>query len=209
VHDLTADHLAATAALHARSLPDGFFARLGHRFLRGYHRTFVDSPHAVALGVSADGEVQGFLLSVLAPGPHGTYVLRRWGLALAVRGALALCRRPRVLVFFARTRAGRYARALWRRRTDRAGQPRSAPAGEWAVLSHVAVDDRVRHGGRGAALVQALHDRATAAGAAGVVLVTDPDGPGPGFYRRLGYDDEQVVRGSDGRQWIRFRHRLR
>ena len=210
VHDLTEGHLAQTAALHARSLADGFFPRLGRRFLRAYHRTFVDSPHAVALGVSSDdGELQGFLLAVLAPGPHGAYVLRRWGLALSVRGTLALCSRPGVLALFIRTRAGRYARALWRRGSKRGAHAQAAPGGEWAVLSHVAVDDRVQRGGRGALLVQALHDRAAAAGAAGVVLVTHPSGPGPGFYRRLGYDEGEIVVGSDGQRWMRFRYRLR
>lgn len=209
VHDLAASHLAATAALHERSLPDGFFARLGQRFLRSYHRTFIDSPHAVALGASADGELEGFLLAVLAPGPHGRYVLRRWGAVLGMRGVLALCSRPRVLVLFLRTRAVRYARALWRRRRAQAEQHQSAPAGALAVLSHVAVSDRVRRGGRGATLVQALHARAAADGVAGVVLVTDPHGPGPGFYRRLGYDEEGVSVDSDGQQWMRFHFRLR
>lgn len=209
VHDLTASHLAKTATLHERSLADGFFAQLGRRFLREYHRTFVDSPHALALGVSSNGQLEGFLLAVLAPQAHGAYVLRRRGLALGVRGALALSSRPAVLVLFVRTRAGRYARGLWRRRRKPEVQVVSAPAGEWAVLSHVAIDDEVRRGGRGALLVRALHDRASAAGAAGVVLVTDPDGPGPGFYRRLGYDDGTSGVGSDGRQWMRFRYRLR
>ncbi len=209
VHDLTESHLSATAALHERSLPDGFFASLGQRFLRCYHRTFIDSPHAVALGASAHGELEGFLLAVLAPGPHGTYVVRRWGLTLGMHGVLALASRPQVLLLFLRTRAVRYARALWRRRRAQVAQPQSAPDPESAVLSHVAVDDGVRRGGRGATLVQALHARAADVGVAGVVLVTDPHGPGPGFYRRLGYDEEGIAVDSDGRQWMRFRHRLR
>lgn len=209
VHLLTESHLGATAALHERSLPDGFFARLGQRFLRSYHRTFIESPHAVALGASADGELEGFLLAVLAPAPHGGYVLRRWGAVLGVRGVLALCSRPTVFGLFLRTRAVRYARALWRRRRTQPERRGSTPDGGYAVLSHVAVSDRVRRGGRGATLVQALHARAAAVGAAGVVLVTDPDGPGPGFYRRLGYDEDGVSVGSDGQRWMRFRFRLR
>lgn len=209
VRDLVEGDLATTAALHERSLPDGFFARLGQRFLRCYHRSFVDSPHAVALGAPADGELHGFLLAVLAPGPHGRYVVRRWGSALALRGALALVVRPEVLVLFLRTRAVRYARALWRRRRTQAAPGGSAPAAASAVLSHVAVRDEARRGGRGAVLVEALHVRAAAAGADAVVLVTDPHGPGPGFYRRLGYDELGTGVGSDGQQWTRFRFRLR
>ena len=209
VHDLSESHLAETSRLHERSLADGFFAQLGRAFLREYHRTFVDSPHALALGVSSNGRLEGFLLAVLAPQAHGADVLRRRGLALGIRGTLALGSRPGVLIFFVRTRARRYVRALWRRRRRCDVLATSAPAGEWAVLSHVAVDDAARRGGRGALLVRALHDRAAAAGAVGVVLVTDPDGPGPGFYRRLGYDDGSIVVGSDERQWMRFRKRLR
>lgn len=209
VHALTERHLEATAAMHERYLREGFFARLGQGFLRSYHRTFIDSPHAVALGSSVDGDLQGFLLAVLAPGPHGKYVLRRWGAALGVRGVLALCSRPRVLALFLRTRAVRYAQALWRRRRTQAEQTESARAGVPAVLSHIAVSDRVRRGGTGASLVQALHARAAADGVAGVVLATDPHGPGPGFYRRLGYEEEGVSVGSDGQQWMRFRLRLR
>ena len=207
VRDLRKEEVTQSAALHARLLPDGFFARLGLRYLRSYHLTFVTSPHAVALAATTDGRVDGFLLAVLRPGPHGGYVLRRWGPELALRGAAALLARPPVLLLFLRTRFMRYARGLWRRR-----QAVTAPAqrtqGEWAVLSHVAVDDARRRSGAGAALVHALHDMVRDEGGAGVVLLTDPAGPAPGFYRRLQYEDEGRVLGADGSEWLRFRRRL-
>ena len=212
VRDLQGRELPASSALHARALPDGFFARLGPRFLRTYHRSFVESPHAVALVSTDAGAFEGFLLAVLDPAPHGAYVLRRWGPELAVRGAVALLARPAVLVLFLRTRLVRYARGLWRRGRRPATPSRSsgrAVEGEWAVLSHIAVDDALRGAGAGAALVRALHERAAAAGATGVVLLTAVDGAAPSFYRRLQYEDEGVVKGSDGRPWLRFRHRLR
>lgn len=208
VRALGAGDALATATLHARALPDGFFSQLGVRFLRHYHRTFVDSPHAVALVAAKGDQVEGFLLAILAPAPHGAYVLRRWGIRLAARAALALLARPPLLVLFVRTRMLRYARGLGRRlRPIADAAPTAAVAGTWAVLSHVAVDGNHRGSGSGGALVQALHDRVASVGAAGVVLLTAVEGPGPAFYRRLGYEDEGEVVGADGQQWLRYRWR--
>lgn len=197
-----------TASLHAQALPDGFFAQLGARFLRAYHRSYADSPHAVALVSVSGGQVDGFLLGVLAPPAHGAYVLRAWGPRLASRAVLSLLVRPRLLAVFLRTRLLRYARGLWRRRRPAAAVAGpSAAGGTWAVLSHVAVDSERRGSGAGAALVQVLHDRVRSADAAGVVLLTSVEGAAPSFYRRLGYEDEGEVVGADGQQWLRFRWR--
>lgn len=199
---------SATAALHARALPDSFFVRLGLRFLRDYHRSFVDSPHAVALVITKADEVEGFLLAVVAPGPHGAYVLRQWGARLALRASLGLLARPQLLTLFLRTRMVRYTRGLWRRIRQTGGtEPASDVAGTWAVLSHVAVDSGRRGSGAGAALVQALHDRVTSVGGAGVVLLTAVEGPGAAFYGRLGYECEGEVAGADGKAWLRYRWR--
>lgn len=207
VRALDADDATKTAALHAQALPDSFFAQLGARFLRTYHCSYADSPHAVALVSVGGGQVDGFLLGVLAPAEHGAYVLRRWGARLATRAVLALLLRPRLLVVFLRTRLGRYARGLWRRRRPTASTAAAGPAGTWAVLSHVAVDSERRGSGAGAALVHVLHDRVRSVGAAGAVLLTAVDGPGAAFYRRLGYQHEGEVVGADGQQWLRFRWR--
>lgn len=37
--------LGATAQLHVEQLPAGFFPGLGPRFMRRWHRTYLDSPH--------------------------------------------------------------------------------------------------------------------------------------------------------------------
>lgn len=205
VRALGAGDTAATARLHARALPNSFFAELGPRFLRTYHRSFIDSPHAVAFVAATGDQVEGFLLAVLAPAPHGAYVLRRWGIRLGAQACLALLARPRLLAVFLRTRLLRYARGVWRRRKPVAEAVPVASAGTCAVLSHVAVDSRHRGSGAGAALVEALHDRVKAVGAAGVVLLTAVEGPGSAFYRRLGYQGEGEVAGADGRQWLRYR----
>lgn len=209
IRDLRDTDVAVTAALHRRALPHGFFPRLGTRFLRSYHRTFADSPHALAL-VSADDADRpyGFLLAVLDTRAHGTYVVRRWGPRLAARAGLALLLRPHVLWVFVRTRLARYARGLQRRRRASAAAPAGGPAADWAVLSHVAVVDSARGSGAGAALVRALHERAAASGATGIVLVTAADSAAAGFYRHLGYESDGRVVGVDGDAWLRFRLRL-
>lgn len=213
VRPLLAAEVADSAALHVRELPGGFFPALGQRFLRRYHQSFVDSPYAVAYAAHGQGRLDGFLLGVLDPRQHGAYVLRHRGLQLGLAALLALLVRPRMLVLFLRTRLRRYARGLWRRAAPRRSSPGGSSAGisaagAGAVLSHVAVRHDCRGTGAGAALVARLHEDARAAGCSAVVLLTSDDGPGPGFYRRLGYADEGTVVGADGHPWRRFRWRV-
>ena len=110
VREATRRDLRATARLHRRCLPDGFFARLGHGFLRRYHASFLRSPQAIALVVTTDGEPTAFLVGTLRNRAHYRWVLQRQGVALAGRLVLALGARPRMAWLFARTRVRRYAR---------------------------------------------------------------------------------------------------
>lgn len=204
---LAVEDVLATARLHSEALPEGFFVRLGARFLAEYHRTYVASPHAVALGLRCDGGIDGFLLATLDPAAHGAWVLRRAGARLLLAGAVALVVRPRVLALFLRTRAVRYARGVLRR-VRRVPAAQDVSTAGWAVLSHIAVAPERRGTGAAAALVRELHCRAITSGAAGVLLLTAPSGPGPRFYAKLGYRSDGLVRGADGSSWLRFRHRL-
>jgi ribosomal protein S18 acetylase RimI-like enzyme len=110
VREATRRDLRATARLHRRCLPDGFFARLGHGFLRRYHASFLRSPEAVALVVTADGEPAAFLVGTLRNRAHYRWVLQRQAVALGGRLVLALGARPRMAWLFARTRVRRYVR---------------------------------------------------------------------------------------------------
>lgn len=174
------------AALHAATLPHGFFTQLGPRFLRAYHRTFAESPHAVAfVATMADAPV-GMLVGVLHPGAHARWVLRHRGIRHAVLGALGLGVRPLTGIRFLRTRARRYLTG-WRR--NRA--PRSAPHAsrdEPAILSHVAVLPGARGTGTGRQLVVAFVGALQAAGVRRATLVTLDTADGAGeFYARLGW----------------------
>lgn len=172
------------AALHAAELDHGFFVELGPRFLREYHRTFADSPHAVAFVATFSEHPVGILVGVLRPGSHARWVLKHRGARLALAGAAALLVRPRTAWRFAATRAGRYARG-WRRRR---GQPATtSEEATYAILSHVAVSASARGSGAGAALVGAFERAAAAAGVRELRLVTRPDGGAGPFYERLGW----------------------
>lgn len=214
--------LAATARLHRRTLPRGFFARLGDRFVRRYHATFAASPEAVVLvAASEDGRrPTGFLAGTLANATHYRWVLRRRGAMLALSGLLALLRRPAMAREFLRTRFGRYLRAVRRqlgRRLapvtaagDTAGPRPDAPSSDAdepetvAVLTHVAVAPDAQGEGVGRDLVDEFVHRARDAGADEVRLITDAGGGAARFYRRLGWRSRGRRRAADGSEVEEF-----
>ena len=195
--------LGFCAALHAETLAHGFFASLGHGFLRAYYATFVDSPYAVALLATARGAPIGLVAGPLEPRAHARWVLRHRGVRLAVRGAAALLVRPRVALRFVRTRVERY-RGAWRRARGTASQ-RSPEAIGTAVLTHVAILPGVQRAGVGERLVWAFVDAARSSGAEQIVLTT-LDGPAgaAGFYRRLGWRLEDARETFDGTRVLTF-----
>ncbi len=199
--------LAFSAALHAQTLPHGFFADLGPRFLRGYHATFLDSSHAVALVATLGGHPAGALVGILDPAHHMQWVLRRRGMNLALRGALALAVRPRLALRFLRTRVGRYAHGWFRHRHRPQERAQAAESRPPAVLSHVAVVPSARGTGTGVALVEAFEEAARRSGATHAILTTleGSEGAGP-FYARLGWERTTTRRTHDGlpmEEWTR------
>lgn len=181
--------LARTARLHARHLPSGFFARLGTRFLRRYHRAFAESPEAEVFVAETPDGPQGVLVGTFDNAAHYRWAMRRRGILLALAGLGALLRRPRLAGEFLVTRLGRYGRALarWLRPRRRRATGVAEPARRVAVLTHVAVDPAVRGRGAGRELVATFVRAARARGADEVRLITPADGPGSGFYRALGW----------------------
>jgi ribosomal protein S18 acetylase RimI-like enzyme len=194
------------AALHAQSLPHGFFAQLGPRFLRAYYDTFIDSPHAVGLAAIVAGQPVGSLVGILDARSHARWLLRHRGVALAFHAGAGMAVRPRAAFRFARTRAARYARA-WRRHRGADSPKRRAPEGAPAVLSHVAVLTGARGLGAGRMLVRAFEDEAQSAGAARAILTTLQGPAGAGrFYERLGWRWSATHLTPDGghvEEWMR------
>lgn len=205
------DDLEFSARLHEEALGHGFFVSLGQGFLRAYHRTFLDSPHAVAFTSTLDGHRVGFLIGVLEPVAHARWVFRHRGAGLALRGAGALLVRPLVAVRFARSRVRRYA-AAWRRHRGRgpeSGREQGADAPS-AVLSHVAVAPGARGTGAGRRLVRTFEASARAAGARTVILTTlaGPEGAGQ-FYAGLGWTHRGNEGSFDGQPTERWSQVLR
>ena len=203
------DQASFCAALHAHTLPHGFFVELGPRFLHAYYLTFLDSPHAVALTAAAQGHPIGMVVGVTSPRAHTRWVLRRHGVRLALAGLGALVTRPLVGLRFARTRFARYAGA-WRRHragsggTDEAdspGQPRRT-----AILSHIAVLPGARRAGVGGQLVDGFVEASRERGAERVVLLTLAEENGAGtFYAARGWTPTRAHSTPDGeamREWM-------
>lgn len=190
IREAQASDLDWIARLHAQRLPHGFFVRLGRRYLRAYHRSFIVSPAGVALVAEREGHRVGFVVGATSAGAHRRFVLRKQGVRLAIVGACALSVRPAVAAEFVRTRLFRYARsvsrALDRSRVRTPGS--AAAAADCAVLAHVAVDPGIERGGAGSALVDAFTDAVAEAGATRIELVTLADERGAAeFYERLGW----------------------
>lgn len=196
------EDLEFCAALHAEALPHGFFVDLGPRFLRAYHRSYLDSPHAVSMIARLGGHRIGFVVGAIDPHRHRHWLFRHHGLRLAVVGACALAVRPRAGLHFLRTRIQGYV-AAWRRHRGEPGS-RTEPVTGSAQLSHVATSPGARGVGAGGALVEAFVEMAAAGGADAVSLTTleGPGGAGP-FYRSLGWTQGEVVafKGTRFEQW--------
>lgn len=191
--------LQRTSALHERALDSGLFPSLGRRFLRHYHRTFVRSPHAVALVAHEEGEPIGFVFGTVDNQAHQRWVIRRHGWRLALAGILAMMSRPRVAVTFLRTRVGRYARALVRAvvpsrpRAVAASEPTSSAGSDateattTAVLTHIATEKAARSRGIGEQLATGFVAEVADGGADEARLIATAGGRAARFYARLGW----------------------
>jgi GNAT superfamily N-acetyltransferase len=202
--------LCAAARLHATLLPHGFFPRLGQRYLRSYYRTFVTSPHGIALVACLAEQPVGVLVGTAHNAAHYRWVIQHHGLPLAWLGLMVLVVRPTLAAWFIRTRLRRYARRLLRLplrppptgRDTGAGDPGTA---DTAVLTHVMVTGDAQGQGVGAALVDGFTLAARTAGASRAMLVTLAGEAGAGtFYKRLGWEHLEDRRGRDGWQQSLF-----
>jgi ribosomal protein S18 acetylase RimI-like enzyme len=201
VRPLAGREAKGAARLHVRELPHEFLTRLGTGFLTGYYRAFVESPHATALAATdpKSGDLLGVLIGAFDTRAHYAYLVRRYGLALAVRVALRVLRDPGLARDLLRTRAARYARGVLR--SLRYGRREPGPAPEKVgFLTYVAVDRERRGRGIGGSLVSAYEKLAREAGLDRLELVTLPDERGAGsFYDKLGwkYEGERVSRSGE------------
>lgn len=213
IQSLTARHVASAVELHQRVLADEFISRFGRSFLRLYYQAFAASADAVAL-VAVDpqtGAVIGVLLGTLHPSSHYRFLVRRFGLPLAIAVTRAACVHPKLGWHVIQTRSIRYARGILRslRGQSREHAQQETPALCTADLTHLGVDPAWRSQGIGSILVQAYEHLAHSAHVDQIDLVTYPPsagGAGP-FYERLGWQTDGQVSRTD-EHFVRYTKRL-
>lgn len=200
--------LPYVVAEHRHHFPDGFFARLGPRFLTEYYRAFLTGPSTRTIVADQDGEPVGYLVGVTDPAAQRAHVVQQHGRRLMARAAAAMLVRPFLAALFLRTRGCLYARKLLRRRSD--GRAVEVPCPRAAVLSHVAIADRAQSAGIGSALVRWFEQQAAAAGCERLVLVTVSGEDGAaGYYRRRGWKAAGERCTPDGRWLTTFERTVR
>lgn len=193
---------------HRKHFPDGFFVRLGPKFLTRYYRTFLDGPPASAIVAEVDGAVCGYLVGALSPQRHRRLLLQYHGRALALAGVWGLLTHPSLVLLFAVTRLRRYAVSLLRARRDTIERPGSV-GGQVAFLSHLAVSSQAQGAGVGSALIQHFVQAARSAGCTRVLLVTLASADGAGeFYERRGWLRTGERRTSEGRSIVVYERPL-
>ncbi|MFL4476790.1 GNAT family N-acetyltransferase [Paeniglutamicibacter sp. ORCA_105] len=198
--------LSLTGHWQCRYLRDGLFPRLGPRFVRHWHATFLDAPRGFAFIAEAqgpDGQVPlGFLFGSSDQLRHVDDVLRVHRTRLAVQGGLALVIRPKLFLGFLRTRGRSYLRRLLKRPVTEVAPaavrvPVSVP--RVAVITALVVHPESRGHGVGERLVKHFLSQASDAGAPLAELVTKAGPGGAGrFYERLGWAPVHAHTTKDG-----------
>lgn len=205
------DETAQAALLHARELPHEFLTRFGPEFLSRYYRAFIESPYAVALVASVDGEerTDGVLIGTFDTGAHYSYLVRRHGLGLALSTLRQVGRRPRLAGELLRTRLLRYLRGILRSLGYAAGDGKKPVSGREeervGFVAYVAVDRKRRGGGIGGRLFGTYEDLACEAGLRRLELVTLPDERGAApFFERMGWRREGEITSRSGERYAFF-----
>ena len=173
---------------HQTHFPDGFFVRLGPRFLTEYYRAFLTSPDACAYVVDTPEDRVGYLVGVTEPVAHRDHVFREHGRTLAIRAFEAFLRHPTLAWLFVRTRATLYGRKLLARLHPSTPAPHRSTRETLAVLTHVAVRPDAQSQGIGSTLIKKFEADVADAGCPRMILVTAAGSTGAGgYYRRAGW----------------------
>lgn len=206
---------AVSARLHEEVFDREFLVRCGPAFLRTYHRAWIDSSGAIALGaLDGNDDLVGVLLGALDPAGHAAGMVRRHGLALGGRLAARAVAHPRLARELLATRGVRYARGLGQAVARLvAGRVRResgslAPQVCIGEVTHLLVAPAHQGRGVGRAMLAAMESQARQAGLEELVLVTPPDQEARGFYERLGWAADGDLRSRSGEAFVRYRYQL-
>lgn len=197
VRQMSPSDVDLAARLHAAYFPEGFFARLGLRFLRMYYRSVMNAEAARAYVADVDGAGVGYLVGTVDPSRLRREMVRGHGGRLVIGASLALAGRPRLLSLFLRTRLRRYAHGVV---AATSGRDHDAQAPPDAVLLYVAVAPALRGGGVGTELVESFLADARRSGCQRVFLVTADGAHGASaYYAARGWVMGELRRARDGR----------
>lgn len=194
--------LDAIVSWHLQHFSEGFFARLGPRFLKQNYATLLGSPAGYLMVAELDGVPVGYVAGTTDAVAHRRHVMQTARGRLAALGALALARRPQLAWLFLRRRALVYARKLLlSRQLTLPGTPVQV-----GTLDQLVVDPRAQHRGAGSLLLTSAVDEATRAGASRLELVTEAGSSvGEKFYQPAGWVRSGSSRDRDGRvleRWV-------
>lgn len=213
VRSMTSADLRRTARWHRDLLPHAFFTSLGTGFVRRWHLSYLDSPHAIALIAERTdmlpAQPVAFLIGSSDQRAHTAHTLTHHRSALAARAIMGMSMRPGVLVRFVRTRLGRYLRRLAsasphqdRMPSRHDGHSASGAGGRpvepLAVVTAIAVEPRLRGTGVGRRLLEAFEAEAARHGTRRAELVTRADSAAEVFYDQCGWSRLPVRRNRDG-----------
>ena len=197
--------LSYVVAAHQAEFGDGFFARLGPRFLARYYRTFLDGPTAVAIIAEGDGAPCGYLTGVVESRRHRALLLRYHGAGLAAHGCVAMLRHPRLAFTFVVTRSSKYLRGVRHGLSSGAPSVSPSPEGRTAVLTHIVVDEPHRDRGVGSQLLNHFVSDAAESGCARAALVTATGTSGAAsFYEAHGWTRCGSVSTPEGKPLWRY-----
>ncbi|MDA8044158.1 MAG: GNAT family N-acetyltransferase [Actinomycetota bacterium] len=206
IRPLTPENTHRSSLVHSEVLGVEFLARFGTRFLRAYHRAWLDSPWGLALAASdSQHEMVGVVLASLDPAQHYRWMLTHSGPRLAAHMVAGTTLKPALARDLLVTRGPRYARAVWRQLTaGKVPAPAVQDGPPVAEVTHLMVSGRAQGAGTGKALLGEVEKRAAAAGLHQLVLVTPPDLASRHFYEHLGWSPSGIVISRSGEEFIRF-----
>lgn len=201
---MTRDDLGTVARWHIAHFPDGFYARLGERFLAAHYLGYLDNPHAVAFVAREDGELVSFLVGSTDDVRHRRLTARRRGFALLTSGAAALASRPHLWRDFLLHRSHWYLRRAVSGLRRHAAPIQGAP--HFGELAYVVTSPDARRHGAASTLTASYLTAARLTGATHAFLVTPADNENArAFYEKRGWIADGFRRTRDGAPLAAYR----
>lgn len=194
---------------HLEQFPNGFYSRLGARFLRVYFREYLRCSASISVAAVLPGtdHVVGYLIGNVDRGLHERDLYLRSAPVLTLAGMAALASRPGEAADFMRSRSAwylrRYVRGVVR------GLRHKGPASHVGELLYIHTTSEYRRHGCGAALLRAFVEHAQRAHSDRLVLVTEQGNLiAREFYAHRGWREGASSVARDGRTLLQLEFAL-